>query len=123
VTESRITIPGKVETNHRARVTRNGTFHAKEYVAYKRAVHLTALSSRPRDWRTDCRYHVTIVIHEPDARRRDVDNAAKGVLDGCRKALWDDDRQIDRLEVLRGVIDRENPRVHVHVRCIEEQAA
>jgi Holliday junction resolvase RusA-like endonuclease len=123
VTELRITIPGKVETNHRARVTRNGTFHAKEYVAYKRAVHLMAQSQCPLTWAKTGRYDVTIVVHEPDNRRRDCDNAAKGILDGCRGVLWDDDRQIDRLEIVRGSVDRVSPRVVVTVRRIEEQAA
>jgi len=108
-------VPGKPETNHRARVTRNGTYHAKEYVAYKRAVQIVAKAACPIDWALDRNYDVSIVMHEPDRRRRDVDNAAKGLLDGCRGVLWADDRQIDRLTVERGEVDKVMPRVVVRV--------
>lgn len=125
MTEVWFTIPGKVETNHRARVTRNGTFHAKEYVVYKRAVALAAKASRSVGWTPGGRFEVQVVIREPDLRSRDLDNAAKGILDGCRGVLWDDDRQIDRLVIERGAVDRVMPRAHVYVRRIEssEEAA
>jgi Holliday junction resolvase RusA-like endonuclease len=108
-------VPGKVETNHRARVTRNGTYHVKEYATYKKAIAILARAHCPLDWPRDGRYEVAITMYEPDARSRDVDNAAKGPLDGCRGVLWEDDRQIDRLVVVRGEVDRINPRVIVEV--------
>lgn len=115
MTAATITVPGKVCTDHRARVTRNGTFQPKEYREYMRGVRLHGLAQRPAGWLLDGRYRVTIELHEPDARSRDLDNASKGPLDGLRGVLWADDRQIDRLEVVRGEVRRGRPCVVVHV--------
>ena len=114
-----ITIPGKVETDHRARVTSRGTFMQKQYRAYMERARLVALSQRPRGWAADGRYSVHVVVLEPDRRSRDLDNAAKGCLDAMRGVLWDDDRQIDRLVIERGEVSREQPCVIVAVRRME----
>ncbi len=80
-----------------------------KYTAYKRAVQLHALAARPRGWTTDARYSVRVTIHEPDKRSRDLDNACKAALDGSRGVLWDDDRQIDALSIVRGEVRRDAP--------------
>lgn len=118
-----VTVPGKVQCDHRARVTSRGTFMPAAYRAYMRGVHLCALAARPRGWPLDARYGVHVTLHEPDARSRDLDNAAKGALDGCKGALWGDDRQIDRLTVERGAVDRTSPRVVVEVSLLAASCA
>ena len=46
---------------------------------------------------------VTITLHPPDRRKRDVDNFAKGLLDACTHAgLWLDDSQIQDLRIIMG---------------------
>lgn len=79
----------------------------------------TLLSREGRQYRTDAlmvlaeatkqhitpldRLRVEMVLHEPDARRRDVDNFSKAPLDACTHAkIWTDDSQIDDLRVKRG---------------------
>jgi Holliday junction resolvase RusA-like endonuclease len=49
----------------------------------------------------DERYTVTIHVFAPDKRRRDLDNIAKSILDGCNGVLWADDAQVDGLTVVR----------------------
>jgi hypothetical protein len=49
----------------------------------------------------DRRYCVALVITWPDARRRDLDNAIKQILDALNGCAWEDDSQVDALLVLR----------------------
>ena len=68
---------------------------------------------------------VELAVFFPDKRRRDLDNAAKSVLDGLQlgrrkgTALLADDDQVVRLVVSKAV-DRERPRVEVTVREVGE---
>lgn len=49
---------------------------------------------------------VRLVFHQPDRKRRDLDNLLKSTLDALTKAgLWLDDSQIDRLDVSHGEPD------------------
>lgn len=62
------------------------------------------------------RISVEVIAYMPDARRRDLDNLFKGVLDGLAHAgVYDDDSQIDKLSIWRLGIDREDPRVTVDI--------
>ncbi len=48
------------------------------------------------------RLAVSIDLHPPDRRRRDVDNSIKSLLDSLKHAgLYEDDSQIDELHVRR----------------------
>ena len=51
----------------------------------------------------DARLEVTITLHAPDKRVRDIDNVVKSTLDAlCQANLFLDDSQIDVLLVMRG---------------------
>lgn len=51
------------------------------------------------------RLGVRITAHPPDRRRRDLDNTLKATLDALQDAgLYEDDGQIDELQVLRGEV-------------------
>ena len=53
------------------------------------------------------RLSVSVVLHPTDRRRRDIDNAMKGILDSMQSAgVYLDDSQIDRLTVTRGDVER-----------------
>jgi len=47
--------------------------------------------------------HVTLVLHAPDRRRRDLDNYQKCLLDALTHAgVWEDDSQLEQMAVFRG---------------------
>ena len=72
------------------------------------------------------RVAVTIVVHAPDRRKRDLDNVCKAILDGLQHAgVFDDDSQVDKLLVLRHPSDKTDPRVVVSISEYQtfEQAA
>ena len=47
--------------------------------------------------------NVTVVLHMPDKRIRDLDNYMKALLDALTKAgVWEDDSQVDQLAIYRG---------------------
>ena len=86
---------------------------------YERAVSdFARVQAAIQEWRlTD--EPVTVEVHAffADRRRRDIDNLAKGVLDGLTKskAIWADDCQVCDLRIVRGY-DKERPRTEVVVR-------
>ena len=48
--------------------------------------------------------NVTVVVHMPDKRIRDIANYMKALMDALTKAgVWEDDSQIDQLAIYRGV--------------------
>lgn len=49
------------------------------------------------------RVRLSVCVMPPDARRRDLDNLLKPILDGLTAAgIWDDDSQVDELKIVRG---------------------
>ena len=49
---------------------------------------------------------VHVTVHPPDRRRRDLDNAMKALLDAlAHGGAYEDDSQIDRLEIVRGDVE------------------
>ena len=53
------------------------------------------------NWPTDVRYAVRIDLPGRTKPKGDVDNYAKGVLDALTGVLWKNDKQVDRLIVVR----------------------
>lgn len=59
---------------------------------------------------------VKITAYMPDNRTRDLDNICKAVLDGLVNATaFENDSQIDDLRIVRGGVDKANPRVEIQV--------
>lgn len=80
---------------------RGHTYLAANGRAYRTDV-LAAVLSGGR-YRITGRLDVEVVLHPPDRRRRDLDNAMKSLLDSIQHAgVYEDDSQIDRLEIRRG---------------------
>lgn len=66
------------------------------------------------------RLAVRLEVCAPDKRRRDLDNILKVAQDCLTKAgVWEDDSQIDRLEVTRNKPDPTCPTIIVHISEIE----
>lgn len=51
------------------------------------------------------RLSMTATLYAPDHRTRDLDNYMKALMDALTHAgVWEDDSQVDRLLILRGVV-------------------
>lgn len=114
------TIPGKPQPKGRPRMGKGGrVFTPKETRAYEKTVQHFAKNAAGwfGPWPLEGEYRCTIDIYWPDKRRRDIDNAAKSILDGMNGVLWTDDSQVVEL-VLRRRLDRESPRAAVIVEVV-----
>ena len=77
-------------------ISREGRRYRTAVCAALAAVRVTAMLGR---------LSVRVTVCPPDARRRDLDNVQKALLDALAKGgAYRDDSQIDRLEVIRGPI-------------------
>lgn len=87
--------------------------------AQQRAIQLAWLAQVPpaqrAAWDRAGRYAVSVVATWPDAKRRDLDNASKQVLDALTGLAWDDDSQVDALLAVRTTPDRDAPCVYVTI--------
>ena len=82
--------------------------------AYRRRV-MEALAEQRAD---EAEGSVAVIVHvqPPDRRRRDLDNILKALLDALQHGgAYQDDSQIDHLEVIRGEPERPDGRVLVTV--------
>jgi crossover junction endodeoxyribonuclease RusA len=112
------TVSGKPQPKQRARKGVEGRWYTpKPTRDYERSVGMLAAFQRPKGWPRDASYAVEVVCYMPDNRRRDIDNVAKSVLDGCNGILWNDDAQVVRVVVSKEM-DKTNPRTVV---CVETQ--
>ena len=110
-------VPGPVVPWQRAASVGARRFTPAKQRAYQANVRVCALAARPRGpWLPTkaSRYRVDVDAYLPDERRRDLDNIAKTILDAMNGVLYLDDSQITTLLVATHV-DRERPRVEVHV--------
>ena len=111
-----ISLPYPPSTNH-AYCVRNGrkvkTAEARAYageVAWRVADHVRTGEQPPERWNGH-RLAVTIDVHPPDLRRRDLANLEKLAIDAVAHQLGFDDSQIDVLTLRRRAVDRTNPRI------------
>lgn len=113
------TIPGPPVPCGRARVTRRGTFTPDRTRRYEAHVALCArvAVARANGFPLAGDVAVRLDVYRV-ARRGDCDNFAKSVLDGMRRIVFADDRQVQRLDV-RMFVDRARPRVEVRVGPVE----
>jgi Holliday junction resolvase RusA-like endonuclease len=115
-----VTLPYPPTTNH-AYVVRAGrkvkSADARAYageVGWRIADELRLDPHEPRPTPQD-RLWCLITMHAPDNRKRDLANIEKLALDALCVALDIDDSQIDQLTLLRGGVDRANPRLVVRL--------
>ena len=70
--------------------------------SYREAVHTTLMQQGAAHQLETGRLSVSIEASAPDARRRDLDNLLKAVLDALNGVAWVDDSQIARLAIWWG---------------------
>ena len=111
----KITTPYPPSVNHMWVRNRNGSVRVSAAGKLFRD-EVTMMRPGPGKLCLTGRLAVSVRLHAPDKRRRDLDNSMKALLDALAHALvYVDDSQIDRLVVERGPVDRKNPRAEVEV--------
>jgi len=96
-------LPYPPSVNHYWRRVGRRTLISREGRQYRERVCalLAARGTKPLTGRLE----VVVHVFAPDRRRRDLDNAMKGLLDSLEHAgVYRDDSQIDRLVIQRGEI-------------------
>jgi len=114
-------IDGKPQGKQRARMGKGGRWYTpKGTRIYEASVRDWFAYARSKaggvNWRMTVNGVVTISVacYFPDARRRDIDNVLKAVMDGLNGAAYIDDSQVTSATVTKA-IDRERPRTEVTV--------
>ena len=117
----RLTLPYPPSVNHYWARNRNGGMRVGKRGAEFRLEAILASRAIVRGLGRPAisgRLRLRVETHQPDRRRHDLDNTLKAICDSLGKGgagIYLDDEQIDHLEVVRGAIDRVNPRVEVEV--------
>jgi len=105
-----------VPDNARHGVMRGRVLLTKRYREAKEAARMLALGQlRHESPIIACDVAVTIRVHAPDRRRRDIQNLTKLVCDVLTLIAYQDDSQVARLTLERGAMDRVNPRADIEV--------
>lgn len=108
------TVPGTPRPKGRPRLGRYGqVFTPRSTKTYEHKVSVYALKAGIRV--EPGPFTVTIELWFPDHRRRDVDNAAKGVLDALNGIAWDDDVEVKKLVSVRHQVDANDPRAVITI--------
>lgn len=121
----RVTIPGiPVSKNRALRVTRNGAFRTAESRTYEATVALCGrIAMRGRPPLTGRLRVYLRVVATNRSRLPDADNCAKAPLDGLRGIVYEDDRQIDDLRIVRSVLKGADPCVEIEIEEVPGGAA
>lgn len=98
-----LTLPYPPSVNRMYRNVGGKTLLSKDGRDYRESVGIACLiAGRPR---IEGRIAVSVELCPPDRRRRDLDNAFKGLLDSLQHAgVYEDDSQIDDLRIRRGAV-------------------
>lgn len=112
-----LTLPYPPSGNHSVKNGRGRHYVPSGVLKYRNQV--AWIVQGHRGAKLECRLEVRCVLHMPDHRKRDLDNAWKTTADALTKAgLWKDDSQIDVLLLERGEVSKTGARAIVTVRRI-----
>jgi crossover junction endodeoxyribonuclease RusA len=111
------TIPGQPVPKGRPRLGKGGNvFTPKKTRSYEYAVGMVAAAAcAAARWNAQPpakSYAVILRVFTVSARRQDLDNVTKCLLDGMNRVVYPDDSLVDELHVYRQ-LDKERPRVEV----------
>lgn len=101
-----LTLPWPPSVNHYWRHPTRGKLAGRHLIsekgrAYREAV-AEAVLLQARGIHLGGRLALTIIVHPPDRRRRDLDNVLKALLDAMtHTGIWADDSDIDDLRIVR----------------------
>lgn len=116
MTTFQVTLPFPPSVNTITACVRNRKITSKKGREYREAAMVDIAAHGLTLARLAGSLEVSLDLHPPDNRRRDIDNYSKAVLDALTEAgVWHDDEQIDRLHILKCPRDKNNPRVVVTI--------
>ena len=99
-----LTLPFPPSQNHYYRRYRNRVVISEAGRAYRKEIALMMRIGRSKRFNT-ARVRVGVTLNAPDRRRRDLDNFMKVIFDAITQSgTWDDDSQVDELNIKRGEI-------------------
>lgn len=103
MTDLNIYLPFPPTVNSYYVKTRNGVFIGKPGTQFRKDV-AECVNEQCSDVYYEEPISMTVILHMPDKRTRDLDNYMKALLDSLTQAkLWSDDSIIEHLEIYRGV--------------------
>lgn len=108
------TVPGEPRPKERPRFGKRGVYTPRRTSAFERKVQFAALAAKLK--RAVGHVAISLQFCLGNARRVDIDNLIKSVLDALNGIAWEDDAQITNLRAMK-CVDRDDPRVWI---CIEE---
>ena len=127
-----VDIPGPCVSWHRTATGKDGRRRTpvkqRDYQAFVRVRAALARAHHPNPPSRTERVNVRVYVCAADLRHRDLDNAAKTVMDACNGVLWEDDAQVDVLSVERIEPSKTHARVvlvvtgHERLRTVDEVA-
>ncbi len=117
-------VPGQPRPKERARVTARGTFTPQQTRDYERAVYTRAACALADvhmwgAWPRDAWYRCEIALYTRDRRIPDTDNVGKAILDGCKGALWDNDKRVSAPHPTLVEVCSPEPRAEVTVTIVD----
>ena len=115
--EAHFVVPGPPVPWERAQRGRHGSFAAPRTRAYQESI-AWAFAACAGAWDRTRRYSVRVEVTYADARRRDLDNQCKSILDGLNGRAWDDDSQVDEIHIRRMPPSRTEPGMSVRIRAL-----
>lgn len=103
---------------------------------YRRGAHATYMSKQGREYKKavadyisesntpklgSARLYLEVVLWPKDKRKYDIDNRVKALLDSLQDAgVFDDDEQIDQINVYRGIGERKGGQARVLISTEDE---
>jgi crossover junction endodeoxyribonuclease RusA len=95
-------IEGRPNANHRPRFTGSGVVMDADYLTWRNTVGWAARLAQLPEYAGDV--ELCVIAYTASRNKQDVDNIAKGVLEGLEGIAYKDDRQVCRL-----VIEKHKP--------------
>lgn len=123
-----LSLPYPPSTNGIWRRVDNKTILSGAARAYRTAVAKTILQAKAQGHFAtgllplNGRLSLSLTLISPNNTRRDLDNFIKAAQDALTHAgIWRDDAQIDDLHIVRGPIDKQNPRLDLVITVLPPQ--
>lgn len=110
-------VPGRPVPKKRPRTIWKGgkpiTYTPSETVRFEKLIGASFANEVPSNWSVGNRYKISITAYikktiSGNARKIDIDNVAKSVLDALNNKAWNDDSQVDQIVIVRKSVSKEH---------------